>query len=352
MSLFNSVSIVDKALFAKHLSIMIKSGMTLSEAIPVLIDKSTKSGMRGVLQNVMKDVAGGLSLAKALGKHPHVFDQLFIGLIEAGEQSGTLQESLVFLADQLTREKELRQKVQGALLYPAMVLIAALVMGMFISLYLLPQLLQFFTAFQVELPLATKVLLAIARYMSAYGVITFVGLFVGAVVFINAMQLSAFKSYWHAFLLKLPLLGSFLGSVQCARLNRNLGVLLKAGLPLPKALHITRNTLSNEQFKNLVKRVEKKVSAGDGIADGLEGTAGLVIPQLMIKMIQVGEKSGTLDEVLVYLGDFFEDEVEVQAKNFTTFLEPALLLSVGLAVGFLALAVISPIYELTGSIRR
>lgn len=352
LNLFSRVSFLEKLLFTKHLATMVKAGIPIAEALDTLVEQAKTRTFKNVLSSVLADIENGQALAKSLGKHPQVFDQFYISLIEVGEESGTLEENLEFLAKQLAKDYNLRKKIQGAMLYPALVFLATFIMGGFISLFILPKLVDFFEAFEVELPLATKILLFFANIMKNYGIVLFISAFVLLLLGYFTLQLSKVKSVWHRMILKLPLFGNLIVYEQLARFSRNLGVMLKSGVPVTRSLETTAHTLSNLKFKKDLLEIEKILAKGKNIGDTLEQKKFSEFPPLVAKMISVGEKTGKLDETLLYLGDFYEDEIDNISKNLTTILEPILLITIGLVVGFVALAIISPIYELTGSIRR
>lgn len=359
LTIFSHVSFLDRLLFTKHLSVMVRSGITIAEALEALVGQTKSTGFRPVLASVLADVENGKSLAQALAKHPRVFDQFYVSLIEVGEESGTLEENLDFLGNQLKKDYSLRQKIQGALLYPGIILVATTVMGGFISLFILPKLVDFFGSFQVKLPLATRILLFFANLMKNYGVLVISGALGAVVGFLLILQIPPVKRFWHRLILFTPLFGNLILAGQLARCTRNLGTLLKSGVPLTAGLRITTHTLDNITFKEALTFGEEEVKKGRPLAEALErftirlGTRPApLVPSLALKMIAVGEKTGKLEETLLYLGDFYDEEIDNFSKNLTTVLEPVLLLTIGLVVGFVAVAIISPIYELTGSISR
>jgi len=232
------------------------------------------------------------------------------------------------------------------------VFIAAIIMGGFISLAVLPKLVDFFSAFEIELPTSTKILLFIANFMKAYGLLFFIGLFIFFFLLGLFLNSKPIKPWWHKVLLKMPLFGNLIRSGQLARFSRNMGTLLQSGVPITKALDTTAATLDNLTFKNHLAIVSDTLSKGKHIGVALEQHKFTEFPPLVSKMITVGEKTGKLEDTLIYLSEFFEDEIDTLSKNLTTILEPILLVVIGLTVAFVALAIISPIYELTGSIRR
>ena len=345
------VGLQERLLFTKHLATMMKAGISITEALETLVDQSKNAYFRKVLAQVLEDVKNGKNLADSFRKHPKVFDQFYVSLIEVGESSGTLGENLDFLAKQLGKDYSLRKKVQGAMTYPAIVLFATVIMGSFISFYILPQLVDFFKSFDIELPLTTRILIFFAEMMKNYGSLIAVGIVIFVVLFRIVSQLPKVKPLWHAALLKTPVMGKLIAYGQLARFTRNLGTLITSGVPITKSLEVTANTLSNLRFRGDVLTLSKSLTKGKNIGESMRKGYS-EFPPLVGRMISVGEKTGKLDETLLYLGDFFEDEVDDISRNLSTILEPALLIVIGLVVGFVALSIISPIYQLTGSIRR
>ena len=352
IQIFSRVNFLDKLLFTKHLSIMIKAGIPITEALATLIDQIKSKTFKNILSGVLSDIENGQSLAKSLKKFPKTFDQFHISLIEIGEESGTLEENLEFLAKQLAKDYALRKKIQGAMLYPALVFTATAIMGGFIALFILPKLVDFFSAFEIELPLTTKILLFFANTMKNYGLFLIGGLVFFLFISSLILRLPKIKPWWHKVILKFPLFGKMLTYNQLARFTRNLGTLIRSGVPVTKSLETTAATLSNLKFKADLIEINQSLAKGKNIGVALDQKKFSEFPPLVSKMISVGEKTGKLDETLLYLGDFYEEEIDNISKSLTTILEPILLIAIGLVVGFVALAIISPIYELTGSISR
>jgi type II secretory pathway component PulF len=352
ISFSKKISHLDRLLFTKHLATMIKAGIPIAESLETLKDQSKSSSLKIILTKVLSDVENGQALAKALSNHPKAFDQFYISLVKVGEESGSLEKNLDFLSKQLSKDYTLRKKIQGAMLYPLTVFLAAVIMGGFISLAVLPKLVSFFDAFEIDLPTSTKVLLFIANFMKNYGVIFFIGLFAFFVLLSFFLNSKLIKPWWHKTLLKIPLFGNLIASGQLARFTRNFGTLIQSGVPITRALDTTAATLSNLKFRNNIKSLSDNLSKGKKIGQALQETGFEAFPPLVSKMISVGEKTGKLEDTLLYLSEFFEDEIDNSSKNLTTILEPILLIVIGLIVAFVALAIISPIYELTGSIRR
>jgi type IV pilus assembly protein PilC len=351
-SLFPRVNHIERLLFTKHLAIMIKSGISILDALDTLREETKSKTFQKILAQIFSDTKNGQALSVSLKKFPDVFDQFYISLIEIGETSGTLEQNLEFLSVQLSKDYQLRKKIQGALMYPGLVLSATVIMGGFIAFFILPKLVDFFSAFQVELPLSTKILLWIAVTMKVYGILIIGGLGLLSIGTVALIQIPSVKFVWHTMILKMPIFGQLLLYQELARFSRNFGILLKSGIPSNKGLEITANTLSNMLFQKDVRTLAKKLAGGNSIGSTLKKEHFQEFPGIVEKMIRVGEKTGKLEEVLLYLGDYYEDEIDSISKNLSTLLEPFLLVTIGLAVGFVALAIISPIYELTGSISK
>jgi len=351
IQLFSRVSFLDKLLFTKHLSIMIKSGITIVEALTILKDQTKSDAFKKILSAILGDIQNGKSLAKSLAKHPNVFNTFYISLIDVGEQSGTLDENLIYLANQLAKDYSFKKKVRGAMMYPMIVLAAAGIIGMGISIFVLPQLINLFTGFDVTLPLTTQILLSFAQIMQDFGIIIVFGIVGLIFLFRFLITTKAVKPLWHGLLLSFPIFGKIVQNTELSTMTRSLGIMIKSGLPITKALEIEANMSPNIVFNQYSKRMLSGITRGHSLSQELESHYYKKIPLIAVKMIAVGEETGKLDETLLYLADFFEEEVDDATKNMSTMLEPIMLLGIGLVVAFVALAVISPIYQLTGSIK-
>lgn len=352
IQIFSGISFVEKLLFTKNLSVMLKAGITLPDAIEVLTIQTRSSSFKKILKSIAWDIKNGQKLTTALKKHPDVFNFLYINLIEIGEDSGTLEENLEYLATQLAKENSLRKKIQGALLYPAIVLTTVFFVGMGLSLFVLPKLIDLFESMDVELPMTTKILLFFAYIVKDHGTLLAIATIAVIIMFRLLISTKYIKPLWHNFLLSLPIIGKFIQHNLMASFCRNLGIMLKSGLTLKNSLSINYEINENLVFKNYLNKLQVSVNKGKSLESELSNGSYKKISPMAIKMIGVGEKSGKLDEMFIYLGDYYEEEVDNTAKNLSTILEPVILLVVGIIVGFVSLAIISPIYELTGSIQR
>lgn len=348
---FSKVKFVDKLMFTKHLAVMTKSGIPIAESLQLLAEQSESKFFQKILTKILHDIENGASMTESMEKFPKVFDHFYISMIRTGEESGTLDETLVFLSSQLTKEMDLRKKIQGAMLYPTLVFSTITIMGGFIALFILPKLVDFFEAFDTELPFTTKVLLFVSNNMKDYGVFIIGGIVLTFFIISALLKSKPIKPFWHRIMLKLPIFGKLIVYSQTARFTRNLGILLKSGVPAIRSLETTTKTMSNIAFANDLKIITGSLDKGENIGKAIESHNFHEFPPIVSKMISVGEKTGNLDDSLIYLSEFYEEEIDNVSKNLSTILEPLMLIIIGLVVGFVALAIISPIYELTGSIR-
>jgi len=341
----------EKLLFTKHLSIMIRAGIPLTESFDTLQSQTKSKEFKKVLIDIESQIKNGESLTKAFGKYPKIFDQYYLSMVGVGEEAGTLEKNLQFLADQLNKENELKKKVQAATIYPGIVLFATAIIGGFISLFILPQLVDFFNTLNVDLPLSTRVLMWFATLMKNSGVLIIVGFIFSILGIMTILKTKKVKPHWHRIILKLPIIGNLIKFSQISRFALNFGTLLSSGIPTTSAIETTAMTMSNLSYQNDLKKIGKLLAKGKPIGESLSTSEFSAFPSIVGKMITVGEKTGRLDETLLYLADYYEDEIDTASKTLATILEPILLLTIALVVAFVALAIISPIYELTNAAR-
>jgi len=347
---FNNIRFIDKLLFTKHLSMMTKTDTTIMEAVAILMSLSESKAFKKILQQIYDDVKNGKSLSESMERFPKVFDAFYTNIIAVGETSGTLDQSFSYLSVQLAKEYAFRKIVQGAMIYPVIVLIAVGGVGTGVSIFVLPKLLDLFSGFGVNLPWTTKLLISFANLMQHAGGLVITGIIVVIVLIRVALRLRQSKSYVDRILFEIPFFGKIVENAEATIFCRNLGTLLKSGIPITSALvielKISTNFLIQEYIIYLLGSTEK----GKSLGEEFEDHHFKHFPQLMTKMISIGEKTGNLSDTLLYLSDFFEEEVNDALRNISTLLEPIMLLVIGSLVAFIALAIISPLYQLTGSV--
>lgn len=347
---FGRVNLTQRALLAKHLAVMLHSGLTITDALDTAAS-SASPALKRILERVSGAVISGKAFSAALAEHPKVFSGLFVNAIFAGESSGTLVENLENLATELERERSLASKIKSAMLYPMVILIAATILGFTLALFILPKILPLFKGLSVELPATTRGLISFTEFMQANGTIVAI---IFPVVVIGVVVLARkewMRPYTNWISLHVPVIKQISGNANRARFVRTLGMLLKSGVRINEALKILEDSLSNYYYQSAVRHLRKEIEEGKRLAEGMEAYP-MLFPVIMTRMIRVGEESGKFEESLFYLAGFYEGEVETATKALATAIEPILLLIIGGIVAFLALSIITPIYEITGGVNR
>ena len=348
--MFSRISLMERLMFTKHLAIMIKSGVPIYESLETLSASTKSEAFKKVLVQIIRDVENGKALNQALDQHPKAFDKFYTSLVKVSEESGTLEETLNYLSEQLTKEYILRKKIQGAMFYPMIVFSTAIIIGSFISLYILPQLADFFENLDIPLPLPTRILLGFANLMKFQGIELIASLAVLFLFLRWIITTPMFKPLWQAFLIRLPIAGNLILYTQITRFTRNLSILMKSSIPVVRGLATSTDSISLISFRKHVKKIEEDLTRGKSISSSLEENQYAEFPPMVVKMIKIGEKTGTLESVLMYLSDFYSDEIDNTTKNLSNVLEPIMLIFIGLMVAFIAVAIIGPIYEVTGNV--
>jgi len=348
------VSLIDKVLFTKHLATMLKSGITLNEALEVVAGQTTSRKFKEIILNILARVKTGQNLSNSLEKFPKVFDPLFVNIIRIGEESGTLESNLEYLAHEVSDQLDLRRKIKEASFYPAIILGATGVLILVLAYFVLPKITRLFKTLKFELPLSTKILLWVAELMDKHGGLVVSIIVLGVIAFRIIVTRKFVKPFWHRLVLKLPVISSIVINYNLTLMNRTLGITLKSGLTIDRSILVASQTTNNMVYQKYLSQSLLQVQRGKKFSDALASFKGSksnpLFPLLMIKMIDVGERSGRLDESLAYLAEYFSKEVDNTTKNLTTILEPLLLVFIGLVVGFVAVSVISPIYQITGQL--
>ncbi len=347
--LFFRVPTQDQILFARHLAVMSKAGLPLIESLK-LIQKETKSrAMLKILDQVIKDVSNGQFLSASLDRYKEIFGSLFINIIRVGESAGILSENLNYLADELKKKRELKKKVIGALIYPAIIFVATFGITGLLTVFIFPKILPVFKSLNITLPLTTRILIWFSNALTDYGPYVIAAFGVLIISLWLLAQLKKIRYFLHFFLLKLPVFGNIARDVNLANFCRTLGLTIKSGVKIVEALEITSESLSNFVYKKNILAIAENVKKGEAIAQYLIKRHKL-FPVVVSQMVSVGETAGNLSETLLYLSEFYESEVNEVTKNLSNILEPILMLVMGIVVGFVAISIITPIYEVSQNI--
>jgi type II secretory pathway component PulF len=349
---FSKVTSLDVLNLTKHISVMLKAGITIKDALQTLANQNKSIAVTNLIQNLANDISGGSSFAGALEKYPKIFDHFFINVVKIGEESGNLEKNLEYLAEKLRKEYNLNKKIKEALFYPTLIISAAFIVGVGISLFVLPKMTDLFASLDVQLPWTTRALMAFANVMKKYNVLILIGIVAIFALIRTIINLNVIKPYWHRFIMSLPILGPFIVAAETGSFCRNLGIMLGSGVAINRALEVSTLTIENRVFRGYSKLLQKAVEDGKSMGDQLFSREYALVPPMTAKMISVGEQSGNLSDMLIYLGDYYENETDSLAKNFSVALEPILLIAIAIIVAIIALAIVTPIYQITGAVRQ
>ena len=342
------IPFVQKIFFVDHLRVMVHAGLSLVEALDILSNQMENAKFKKIIGEVKTQVEGGSTLSSVLQKYPHAFPPIYVSMIEAGEEAGKLEESLEQIVIQMQKSHELASSIRSAMIYPSVVLTAMGGIGVMMVTVVLPKLVAIFDEFDSELPLATRILIVITNFMGnpLYLLISVLVLVSVISLYVLLLKKSlSFRRIIHAILLRAPIFGPVIKQINLAKFSLTLSSMLKSTIPIVHAVDITADTCANIQYKEALHTVAKGVKSGTPLSDLLRNYDRL-FPPMVTEMIMVGERSGEVDQLLVELSTFYNREVEKMMKNFTTIIEPVIILVLGVAVGGMAVAVIMPMYNL------
>ncbi len=341
---FRRVTLSDLSNFTRQLSTMVAAGLTVHEALSILKEQSSEA-LSPIISDILYSVEGGSSLADAMARHPKVFDTVYISLVKSGEVAGVLDKVLLRLADNLEKKREFQGKVKGMMIYPMIVVLGMIGVGVVMMVFVIPKLLSLYQDLQAQLPTPTKVLIAISNFMVKFWWIGLLGLF-GAFYFFRAFySTSSGRKKIDSLMLSLPVFGRLKRTTILAEMTRTLGLLVSVGISIVDALGIIAEGVGNSIYEEELKEAAKQVEKGFSLANVL--AVYEEFPPIVPQMISVGEETGKLDETLGKLSRYFEMESEQLTKGLTAAIEPLIMIVLGIGVGFLVIAVILPIYNLT-----
>jgi type IV pilus assembly protein PilC len=342
------VKLRDLVMFSRQFATMIDAGLSVVKCLDILQKQTRNPKLKDTIAEVKRDVAGGMSLTEAFQKHPRVFSPLFVNMIRSAEVGGILDTVLDRLAMFLEKEQETKNKIKSAMTYPVVVFCFAMLMLLALLFFVLPKFKGIFETMGLDLPLTTRLMLNFSEYMRLYWYIALVGT-VGSVILIKIFARTQKGRYAiDAAKLKLPVFGDLLLKSAVSRFARTFGTLISSGVPVLRALEIVADTSGNCVISETVIRARSSIKEGEKISTPLFGSK--IFPVMVTQMIAVGEETGRLDQMLVKVANFYDDEVDATLKGLTSLIEPLMIVGLGVIVGFIAVSVISPIYSLVGSL--
>lgn len=338
------VAITDLAMMTRQLATLVKAKIQIVEALAALQDQVDNDYLKIVLSEVKQDVNEGSSLAKAMGKHPQVFNNVYVNMVEAGEASGNLEIVLLRLADFTEAQMKLKSKIQGAMLYPLIMIGVGSALISLIFLFVIPKLTKIFISMKMELPLPTKISITISNFMQSYWWSIPIGVFVIFTLFKKYIATVNGKRRWDGILLKLIIVGNLTRMINVSRFCSTLATLLNSGVPIIASLNIVKNLIPNVLIQDAIDQAKESVSEGGSLAAPLKDSGHF--PTMVTHMITLGEKSGELEDMLKIIAENYEDQVDSKISGLTSLLEPIMIVFLGLTVFFVVISVILPMMKL------
>ena len=347
--MIGTVKLSDKIIFTRNMAAMIDAGLTISRALTVMQRQMKNPIFKRTLKQIDDYIRSGSSFSDALRKFPKIFSPLFVAMVHAGEEGGVLGDSLRTIAQQMDRAYTLKKNIRGALIYPTIVIIAMVIIGILMLLYVVPTLSSTFEELGADLPGTTQAVVSISNFIIEHTLLTLGLMALAFGSFVYALHTRIGRRIFEAFILHLPIIKGLVHETNAARTTRTLSSLLVSGVEVIAALKITREVVQNSYYKDVIKLAEKEIEKGGPISKVFLEHDKLY-PALVGEIIAVGEETGKLSEMLMQIATFYEDEVAQKTKDMSTIIEPFLMLIIGAGVGFFAMAMIAPIYSLSNII--
>lgn len=339
-----SINITDLALMTRQLATLIKAKIQIVEALSALIDQIENQKLKVILSEVRAKVNEGFSLAKALSDYPKVFNNVFVNMVDAGEASGNLDVVLLRLADFTEAQMKLKNRIQGAMTYPVIMLTFGFIMMNVIFIVVIPKITKIFVSMKRELPLQTKISIWISNFMQDYWylIIAFIVIFIWG--FKKYIQTESGMSKWHKIMLKSPLVGNLVIMINVSRFCSTLATMLNSGVPILIAMKIVKNLIPNVHIKKAIDQSRTAVAEGSSMTGPL--VESRLFPPMVTHMIKLGERSGELEPMLKIVAENYEEQVESKLSGLTSVLEPVMMIFMGLAVGFIVFSVVVPMMQI------
>jgi type IV pilus assembly protein PilC len=348
LSLFGSISLDEKVVLTRNMGAMLDAGLTTSRALGVMERQTKNRKLKEVLGSLIGDVKGGATLSSALAKFSDIFPQLLISMVKAGEESGKLAESLKVVSEQMQKMSALTKKIRGAMIYPAIVIIAMIGIGILMLIYVVPTLTQTFEEAGAELPPQTLLIINASQFLVQNTALAIGGLILAVALLVSAARTPRGQQLLAWVFLRIPVIRGIVMETYAARTTRTLSSLLSAGVDMIYAITISREVVGNYYYQKVLAEAEGEVTKGKGLAPTFAKYPELY-PPLVSEMVAVGEETGRLSDLLKETALFYEESVEQQTKDLSTIIEPVLMVLIGGFVGFFAISMIAPIYSLSNA---
>ncbi|MDP3988751.1 MAG: type II secretion system F family protein [bacterium] len=347
LTFFSGVSSKDVVMLSRQLSTLFEAKVSVVDALTLTSEETENNNLRAVLQAVAGDIQGGIAVSDALTKHPKVFSGFFINMVRSGEEAGKLSEVFSYLADYLERSYELKNKVRNALLYPAFVITAFFMVIVLMLTVVIPSLSGILLETGTELPIITKIVLGVSNFFVRYWVFLLVALIITAVATVRYGMTEAGKYTFSSLRISFPVVGRLYRKLYLARIADNMNTMLSSGISMVRAVEVTADVVGNVVYKNILKQAATQIKGGAQLSQALSQHPE--IPRILTQMSRIGEETGELGFVLDTLAKFYKREVDSLVDTLVALIEPALIIVLAIGVGFLLVAVLSPIYSITAN---
>jgi len=342
-----SISNKDMVLFSRQLSTLISARVLIIQALRILQEQVTNKYLLTVINDLISGVENGDSLSASMTKHSEVFSNVYISMVMSGEVSGSLDKSLVYLADQLEKNYQLQGKVKSAMTYPVFVLVALVIVMVLMFKFILPNLTNVLEEQGGSLPPITVALITFTKFFNEFWWLIFIGVAGGILGLRFYINTKSGRYNWDKLKISFPIIGDIFKKIYLARFSQNLGTLIIGGIPIIKSLQIVADIINNAVYKEIILDAVVKIQAGKSISEGLSGHPEF--PSIVTQMVKVGEQTAQLDDIMHKLGSFYEQEVDAKVSTLTTLLEPLIMIVLGLGVGVLVAGILLPIYNLAST---
>jgi type IV pilus assembly protein PilC len=349
LNLIKQVKLSEKIIFTKNLSGMLRAGLSIYRALQVLIKQTKNAYFAKIIQGLLETIDKGGTLSEGLAKYPKVFSPLFVAMVRSGEESGGLPSSLSEIGLNLEKSYTLNRKIKSALMYPSIIVAAIFIIGILMFVFVVPTLTKTFKELNVELPQSTKIVVGISDLISNHLLFLILGIAAVVALAYMAMRLPRTKRGIDWLVIRLPVIGTIVTEVNSARTTRTLSSLLSSGVTISRAIAITSEVLQNTYYKRVLERVEVAVQKGEAMSSIFKEYPKLY-PVMVGEMMEVGEETGKLADMLTEIATFYETEVDAKTKDLSTIIEPVLMVFIGAGVGFFAISMLSPMYSIMDTI--
>ena len=348
-SLFGGIKMAEKIMFARNLAAMIEAGLPLARALSVMERQSKSKNFKKIISSLNTEIAKGSELSEAMSKYPNAFPPLFISMVKSGEESGSVTQALKVVASQLEKAYQLSKKIRGALIYPAIILSIMVIIGVLMLVYLVPTLTSTFKDLKLTLPLSTRMVIFLSEFLKNHLLLNLLAVVVAMVTLFIFFKTASGKRTLDVVALHTPIIGNMVKDVNSARTARTLSSLLSSGVDILVAIRITQGVIQNSYYKTVLAEAEVNIEKGAPISNIFFEHEKLY-PAFVGEMINIGEETGKLSEMLTNVATFYEDEVEQKTKDMSTVIEPFLMVFIGVGVGFFAISMLGPMYSLVDAI--